>query len=256
MEPRQWNSYKELAWTVPIITPPGSFSEVIENYCRVIKEHAAIPVQSVLHLASGAGTGDYTLKKHFQVSGVDISPEMIELASKLNPEVVYHLGDMRSIELGEVFDAVIIPDSIGYMLTVDDLQKTLHTVLRHLKPGGVLLLSVQTKENFRENNFVFSGSREGVRITVFENNYISAPENNYYEATMLYLIRNNGELEIVTDRHTCGIFHLAVWRRLFADLKLHATEIGLDHVYDDYLLEKGEYSMIVFVARKEDCKEG
>jgi len=40
-----------------------------------------------------------------------------------------------------------------------------------LKPGGVLLIVANIKEEFRENNFVYTGSKGDVEVTIFENNY-------------------------------------------------------------------------------------
>jgi SAM-dependent methyltransferase len=248
MKPIHWASYNELAWTESILAPLEAFSEETETYCRIIKESAAIPVKTLMHLASGAGVNDYTFKKHFEVTGVDISPGMLEEARKLNPEVTYHKGDMRSVELDATFDCVAIPDSIGYMTTAEDLRKTLRTAKRHLKPGGILLIVAHTKEEFRGNNFVYSGSRGETEVTVFENNYIPDAEGDTYEATMVYLIRNKGELEIATDLHILGIFSLSVWHQLLEELGLQVKEMRMDNLYDEYLLEAGEYPLTVFVC--------
>ncbi|MFC1972548.1 class I SAM-dependent methyltransferase [Chloroflexota bacterium] len=108
----KWRAYSELAWTEPIIAPPEEYTEETEQYSKAIKEHSKIEVRTLFHLGCGAGGNDYTFKKHYNVTGVDISENMLEIARRLNPEVVYYHGDMRTIELGECFDAVAVPDSI------------------------------------------------------------------------------------------------------------------------------------------------
>jgi len=62
-----------------------------------------------------------------KVTSVDISEDMLTLAKKLNPEVNYQYGDMRIIRLEERFDAVTILDSVNYIKTVEDLQRTFIT---------------------------------------------------------------------------------------------------------------------------------
>jgi len=62
--------------------------------------------------------------------------------------VTYIYDDMRSIELRECFDAVAIPDSIGYMTTLEDLRSAVLTAYMHLKPGGVLLIIASIAEQF------------------------------------------------------------------------------------------------------------
>jgi len=250
METSKWSSYNELAWTEPIIAPPEQYADETELYCRAIKEHSRIEPKTLLHLGSGAGVNDYTFKKHFHVTGVDISKGMLEVAGQTNPEVTYHHGDMRTLDLEDRFDAVAVPDAIGYMTTVEDLRKAVLTARKHLKPGGVLLTVVHIKEEFRENNFVYTGSSGDVEITVFENNFILGPGADTYEATMVYLVRRKGELEIYTDRHVIGLFSLQVWLEVFNEYGFEVVQERLGHLYDQFILGEGEYLLRMFICVK------
>ena len=82
------------------------------------EENSKIEVETLLHLGCGGGHNDYTFKKHFKVTGVDISENMLKLARKLNSEVTYYYGDMRDIKLTGCFDAVTILDSINSAMVV------------------------------------------------------------------------------------------------------------------------------------------
>lgn len=245
-----WISYNELAWIDPIVAPPEEHAEEIELYCKLIREHSLVEPKTMLHLASGAGINDYTFKKHYSVTGVDISQGMLEVARQLNPEVDYHHGDMRTVDLGNQFDVVAIPDSIGYMTTLKDLKAALQNAYRHLKPGGILLITAHMKEEFKENNFVYSGSRKGIEVTVFENNYIPDPEGTIYEATIIYLVRRNGELEMYTDKHVIGFFETEVWYDLFKELALKVKQVALKDLYVPYILGEGEYPLQMFYCLK------
>ncbi|MBM3714077.1 MAG: class I SAM-dependent methyltransferase, partial [Actinobacteria bacterium] len=184
-------SYGKLAWTEPIVAPPEGYSCDTELFAKIIKEHSIIKPKTLLHLGCGAGGNDYTFKKYFNVTGIDISRDMLKMAKKINPEVVYHNDDMRCLKLDKTFDSVAIPDSIGYMVTESDLRCSIFSAYNHLKPGGVLLIVAHTKEEFRQNNFLYTGSNKDTEITVFENNYITDLSGNTYEATIIYLIRKN-----------------------------------------------------------------
>ncbi len=243
-------SYEELAWTDFILSSPEEAAEEVSYYCSLIERYALIPVGTLLHLGSGAGLFDYTFKQHYQVTGVDISSGMLTEAEKLNPEVCYIQGDMRTADLGRTFDAVVIPDSIAYMTSVEDLEKALNTAAAHVKPGGVLLICASTKEEFRENNFVYTGAKDHTHLTLFENNYIPHDAVNTYEAALVYLIRINGELEIVTDVHKAGVFPQAVWYSRIEQAGFTAQEHRLDHAYDAYLDAGGSYPITVFICRK------
>ena len=250
METPRWRSYAELAWTEPIITPPEDYVEETDLLAELIKGHSKIAVKKLLHLGCGAGGNDYAFKRHFDVTGVDIAEGMLEVAKQVNSEVVYHLGDMRTVELGESFDAVTIPDSIGHMTTVEDLRAAINTSRKHLNPGGVLLITANVADDFSANNFAYTGSSGDIEITVFENNYIPDPAGTTYEATFVYLIRNKGELEIATDHGNIGLFKLETWLELFKEEGLEVEEIKLEHGYDRFIMGEGEYPQHIFVCIK------
>jgi SAM-dependent methyltransferase len=250
MQADKWLSYGDLAWTESVIAPPDDYADETDYYAGLIREHSGITPRTLLHLGCGAGGNDYTFKRYFRVTGVDISEGMLEIASKTNPEVNYLLGDMRSFELKEHFDAVAIPDAIDYMATLPDLRRTIDTACSHLSPGGVLLIVAKIREEFRENNFCYTGARDDVEITIFENNYIPGSDPSTYEATLVYLIRKAGELSIHTDRHLLGLFSQAQWLALMEGAGLEVKHTRLDGVYDRFLLGDGEYPMQVFVGVK------
>ena len=251
MKKESWLSYSDLAWTEPILSDPSESREETEIYCQHIKDNAFGQAETLLHLACGAGYNDYSFKNHFQVTGVDLSSKMLEQAKKINPEVEYILGDMRTVDLHKQFDAVVIPDgSLGYMLSEEDLKLALANADRHLRPGGVLLFTISTKEEFQDNNFVYIGSKDDIQITVFENNYLLKNQPHLYQATMFYLIHNQEKSKTYIDQHTLGLFELAKWRELLSELKYHFEEFRMDNLYDENLMDEGEYPMTMFVCIK------
>lgn len=250
MKTTKWRGYSELAWTEPIIASPEEYVEETELFSKAIKEHSRVELKTLLHLGCGAGGNDYTFKKHFKVTGVDISEDMLEIARSYNPEVIYVYGDMRTIKLGKFFDAIAIPDSIGYMTTVKDLRSTIITAYNHLKPGGVLLIVANIAEQFTQNNFVYTGSKGDIEITIFENNYVLNPADTTYEATFVYLIRHKGKLEIHTDCHIIGLFKLDTWLDLLKEARLEVKQTKIEHLYDSFILGEGKYPLLMFVCTK------
>ena len=173
---------------------------------------------------------------------------MLKIAKKLNPEVKYIHGDMREIRLKLRFDAVAIPDSIGYMTTVKDLYKAINTAYRHLNAGGILLIVAHMRDNFKENNFVYTGSKKDIKITIFENNCITNKTN--FEATFVYLIRRKNKLEIYTDKHTIGLFNLTTWKKLFKEKGFSLKKINAENTYDRFMLKDVDYPQVMFICRK------
>lgn len=242
--------YYDLAWTQPVLSSFKDYEEEVTYICRLIKDHSKKPPKTLLHLGCGAGMHDYTFKKHFTVTGVDLSEGMLEVAKRNNPEITYIPGDMRNVKLKRRYDVVTIPDSIGYMITEEDLKKTLHTANDHLKPGGVLLIITHTREEFRENNFVYTGSKDDIAITVFEHNYIPDKAGTTYKAVFIYLIRQKGIVNIYNDCHTIGMYPIDTWMQLFNDIGCEVKRTELNDLYDPYLMGDGEYRLSVFICMK------
>jgi SAM-dependent methyltransferase len=205
--------YNDLAWTWPIISPPESYVDETGEVIRLIKKYALIPVNRVINFGCGGGHNDHTLKRHFQVTGVDISENMLSLARALNPEVTYVPGDMRAVRLGDRFDAVTIFDAISYMRTIESLRAAFNTAFSHLRPGGVFVTSVEEcADDFRQNKtYVHANSRDDIEITLIDNYYDPDPNDTWYECHLIYLIRQRGELTIETDCHLLGLFPLRTW---------------------------------------------
>jgi SAM-dependent methyltransferase len=215
--------YGDLAWTWPIISPPEEYVDETKEIIGAINKFSRINVRDVLNLGCGGGHNDFTLKKYFSVISVDLSEDMLGLARKLNPEVEYLQGDMRTIRLEEQFDAVTIFDSINYMRSSDDLQAAFTTAYDHLKPGGVFVTYIEEwTEKFRQNKTThFVRSKGDIEITLIENSYDPDPEDTSYEHNMIYLIRHNKKLTIETDCHLMGLFPLQLWSDLM-------TEVGFE----------------------------
>ena len=247
-----WIAYNELSWTEDLLADPAEYEDEVKTYVELIKRTAEERPKTLLHLGSGAGSHDHIFKREFVVTGVDLSVGMLNKARVAHPEIEYLEGDMRTLRLNRQFDAVAIPDSIDYMASLDDLRRAIQTAVEHLRTGGVLLVVAKTKETFRNNNFAYTGERDGLHVTLFENNYINPYRPNTYEATLLYLIRQKGELTIHKDHHVLGLFPKESWNLMFKAAGFDMQAIPLDGIYDKYLLGEGEYPLTIYVGRKWD----
>lgn len=243
-----WLSYNDLAWADLILSSRDDIEAEVEALCGPLRAPAGPAVRRLLHLGCGAGLFDRVFKRRFRVTGVDVSEGMLKIARRLNRGVRYVRADMRTVRLGETFDAVVIPDSIAYMTTAEDAGKAVATASAHLEPGGLLLIVASLRERFRENNFVYEGRRRGVRVTVFENNTVTSRTG--YEATIVYLIRRGKKAEIFSETHALGLFDEATWRRILTRGGFSVRTRKAGPVYERYLPKKGEYPQTVFVCRK------
>jgi SAM-dependent methyltransferase len=239
-----WKAYNELAWTERFLAPPEKYEGEVRLCLDALGPVDGEGLPSLLHLGCGAGGYDYHLKKQFSVTGADVSEGMLELARKLNPEVRYVHGDMRTVRLPRRFDAVIIPDSIMYMRSLPDVKAVLRCAVSHLRPGGRILAVTVVREEYRDNCFSYSGRSGDVEVTLFEENRRCAEDA--YEAVLVYLIRKRGVLEIAHEVHTLGLFSAAEWEAVSAELGLEVESFSDAGLYDSYLLSDGEYRQRFF----------
>lgn len=108
------------------------------------------PVRTVLDLGCGTGTHALCLaERGYRVVGVDRSEEMLRLArakhdsSRPVPETEFLAGDLRSLDLGRRFDAVLMMFAVlGYQLDDAAVRASLASVRRHLAPGGLFVFDV------------------------------------------------------------------------------------------------------------------
>ncbi|GAK57950.1 methyltransferase type 11 [Candidatus Vecturithrix granuli] len=137
---------------------------------------------------------------------------------------------MRTVQLEKFFDAVLLADSIAYMLTEEDLRAAFRSAWTHLKPGGVLLTFAEfTQERFQQHHTECTTHAQGdVEITYIENYYDPDPGDTTYEATFVYLIRRQRKLEIQTDAHIVGIFPLELWPRCLQDVGFQVQQLAFE----------------------------
>lgn len=222
--------YGDLSWTWPIISPPEEYAEEAREFRDFLRAGATGHVRDVLHLGCGGGHVDSELKRYVRIIGVDLSPSMLRLARRLNPEVAYRRGDMRSVRLGRLFDGVLISDAVAYMRTPRDLARAFATAFRHLRPGGAFVTYAEhVREGFEQNwTKAIRGRRDDLEVVFVENRYDPDPRDTTFEATFLYVIRRRGRLTVESDRHILGLFPTVTWRQTLRRTGFQVRHAGPD----------------------------
>jgi SAM-dependent methyltransferase len=97
--------------------------------------------QTLLDVCCGTGKHLKCLREYYRVEGLDINPEMLEVARGRCPGVPFHLEDMVDFNLGHTFDVVAcLFSSIGYVRTMARLNRAVASMARHLRPGGIIVV--------------------------------------------------------------------------------------------------------------------
>jgi SAM-dependent methyltransferase len=212
--------YWELAEWFPVLTPPEEYAEEAELYRRTLVEAAERPVEDVLELGSGGGNNASYLKVHFRMTLTDLSPEMLAVSQRLNPECEHLEGDMRTVRLGREFDAVFVHDAVSYITTQSDLRAVIETAFVHCRPGGAaLFVPDHVRENFEPGTDHGGSDREGRGLRYLEWDWDPDPDDDTYVTDYAYLLRDrDGGVRVEHDRHVCGAFRRAVWLGLLEEV--------------------------------------
>ena len=133
--------YADLAPWFHLLTHPSDYREEAAFVTRVADEVVEGRAETLLELGSGGGNNASHLKARFDCTLTDVSPEMLALSEKLNPECEHIQGDMRTLRLGRTFDVVFVHDAVSYLTTEDDLRAAIETAAAHVRPGGVVILT-------------------------------------------------------------------------------------------------------------------
>jgi trans-aconitate methyltransferase len=218
MPPRrkQPKMYTDIASWFHLVTAPEDYADEAALYRRLLLEACDRRPKTLLELGSGGGNNASHLKTHFAMTLVDLSPRMLALSRKLNPECEHRRGDMRTVRLRRQFDAVLVHDAVVYMLTEVDLRAAMETAYVHCRPGGAALFVADfTRETFREGTKCGGhDGADGRALRYLE--WVTDPDrrDTQYTVDYAYLMRDaRGRVRVMHDRHTEGLFSRRDWLR-------------------------------------------
>ncbi|NEP79449.1 MAG: class I SAM-dependent methyltransferase [Okeania sp. SIO3B3] len=120
------------------------YTDVHEKVPFVVDILQKYQKQEILELGCGSGLFTIPLKQQgFNIEGLEISPEMLKVTQKKEPDLKLHQGDMRSFNLPKSFDAILILSSTLTLLqNQQEMNQCLSCSYEHLKTGGILFLEL------------------------------------------------------------------------------------------------------------------
>jgi SAM-dependent methyltransferase len=223
--------YNELAPWFHLLTAPEDYTEEAEFYRRTIVSASDQTPVTMLELGSGGGNNASHLKAHFQLTLVDLSPEMLAISSQLNPECEHLRGDMREVRLDRQFDVVFIHDAIMYLTSEADLRHAIDTAHIHCRPGGVTLIAPDhVRETFQPSTEHGGHDGHGRGLRYLDWTWDPDPVDTTYLSEMVYLLKDEqGMVTIEHDRHVLGLFPRQTWLTLLNNTGFEAQTFPSDH---------------------------
>jgi SAM-dependent methyltransferase len=235
--PRKEKLYDELAGWWPVFSDPTEYRREAAHIIRILRKATSPPPLTVLELGSGGGNSAFHLKARFTMTLVDISPQMLRVSRRRNPECEHIQGDIRTLRLGRTFDAVFVHDAICHMTRESDLRAVMQTAYEHCRPGGVALFVPDfVRETFVAGTDQGGSDSERRRLRFLQWVFDPDPNDTTYLVDFAILMRNRkGEARVVHDRHVLGLFPRAQWLRLLRDVGLKAVVVRDDEIRELFL---------------------
>jgi len=116
-------SLEERAWLDAFLAPVPAGGHVLDLGC-----------------GSGEPMAAYMLARGMRVTGVDPSAALLALARSRFPQARWVAGDMRTLELGMRFDAILAWDSL-FHLTRDAQRAAIARIADHAAPGSTFMFT-------------------------------------------------------------------------------------------------------------------
>lgn len=206
--------YTELASWWPLISPPSDYVEEAADLLPTLRAAGDAPPRTLLELGCGGGSLASHLVPHFALTLTDLSPQMVDVSRALNPSCEHAVGDMRTLDLGRTFDAVLLHDAVMYMADEASLRAALANAARHCRPGGgLVVLPDYVEETFAPGEEAGGhDAPDGRGVRFVEWVWDPAPGDGQFTAAYGFLLREaDGTVRSEQDVQVEGLFPRASW---------------------------------------------
>lgn len=178
-----------------------------EFYAKLLS-HYGIRKGKVCECACGTGSLTVGLQDlGFQMTGVDLSQEMLFIASQKAREmgmgIPFVRQDMRALKLHRPMDAVLATcDGVNYLLTDEDALAFFKAAYAALRPGGVIVFDISTMYKLKNalGNRLICEDEEDVTY-VWQNTY--HPKTDTVEMHLCFFLKEkDGRYRRIDEEQT------------------------------------------------------
>ena len=209
--------YNQFAQWWHLLSAPEECIEEANVYIEIIRKYKN-DVKTCLEFGCGGGNNAFHMKNHLEMTLTDISPQMLKVSKSINPECQHIQGDMRSINLRQIFDCVFIHDAISYITDEMDLSKVFEVAGKHLNPGGLaLIMPDDFMETFRPQTNSGGTDKDGRALRYLEWTHDPDPYDSRFSAEYAYIMKDvDGNVIYDNDHAEYGLFPMETWKSLIS----------------------------------------
>jgi SAM-dependent methyltransferase len=208
-----------------------------DQFINIVKAYAK-NTDKILDLGCGTGTVLIKLlKSGFDVDGIDLSDEMLlATQNKLKAEYLstnLYQDDMKEFSINDEYNIIFsFLDSINYITSKKDLEKTFKNVFHALKTDGYFIFDIHSINKVLN---VFDGYSYGENLEDFSyiwNTFVETKTDHailYHELTF-FIKEKNGFYQKRDEFHKQVVYNLDVYQNLLekAHFKIEKILYDLD----------------------------
>ena len=201
-------------------------SEQIHGF---IQQHKRSPGNRLLDAGCGTGLHLAHLKTLYEVEGLDLDAEILNVARERHPEIKFHQADMANFKIDHKFDVIIsLFSAIGYVKAIERLNQTIRTMSEHLNEGGVILIEPWFPPDGFTSGTVHATFIDEPNLKIARMN-VGRIEDNVSYLDFHYLVATLQGVEYFTEIHELGLFTHEEYMHAFraANLEVAHDEKGI-----------------------------
>lgn len=197
----------------------------VETLHALIQEHKRSGDNRLLDVACGTGSHILHLREHYEVAGLELDPNLLNVARHRCPDVSFYQGDMADFQIDRQFDVITcLFSSIGYVKTLERLRQAVAAMKRHLRSSGLLIVEPwfapdDMRSGYVHGVFVDQPDLKIARMSVTE---IAGKVSSF---DFHYLVATPNGVEHSVEHHALGLFTHEEYLSAF-----HAC--GLEAIHD------------------------
>jgi SAM-dependent methyltransferase len=164
--------------------------------------------RTILDVACGTGEHARLLTDThgFIVDGLDLEPGFVRIAQSKLPKGTVYEGDMTSFSLPGRYDIVLcLFSSIGYVRTLDNVQRTLERFAAHLAAGGIIIVEPWFAPGVLQPGRIAMTTAESSGVAVCRMSRMEV-DDRISRLHFEYLIGRPGGIERASETHELGLF--------------------------------------------------
>lgn len=187
----------------------------------------------LLDIGGGNGEiGSVLTKKGYEVSILDLSAEMLQLAAQKDGAMTLYEADMRDFEIEKKFNTIIsTTDSLNYLTTDAELKAAFQNMYNHLEDDGVLLFDVITPHmvNVTYDNYMYNNDDDMDRIFMWSSFPGEQEDSIDHDLKFFIYDEKIDGYKVVREIHHEQTFNVDTYKKLLSEVGFNKIEISAEY---------------------------